>query len=116
MHGVISHLRTRLPTKKELALYREEGQFRSVQLSTDDATWEQYFKEFAQREDAARLARSISAIQSTSPRPKPSLRHASEEEEEQEATSDERWRKTMRKGRMCPMMTMLFIFLGVPGI
>jgi hypothetical protein len=58
MHGVISHLRTRLPTDDELALYRD-GQFQSVQL-TDDTTWEPYSKEFAKRENVAlRLGDSI---------------------------------------------------------
>jgi hypothetical protein len=47
LHGVILHLRTRLPTDEELALYRD-GQCQSVQL-TDDTTWEPYSKEFAQR-------------------------------------------------------------------
>jgi hypothetical protein len=95
MHGVISHLRTRLPTDEELALYRD-GQFQSVQL-TDDTTWEPYSKEFAQREDVARMSRSTSAIQAirndntllASPRLKPFPRHAPEEEEEQEAITDD---------------------------
>jgi hypothetical protein len=39
MHGVISHLRRRLPTNEELALLHREGRFQSVQL-TDDTTWE----------------------------------------------------------------------------
>jgi hypothetical protein len=87
MHGVISHLRTRLPTNEEIELYRE-GQFQSVDL-TEDTPWEPYSKEFARREDAARVARSILAIQVTSPRPKPSPRHASEEEEKEASSDDE---------------------------
>jgi hypothetical protein len=62
MHEVISqHLRTRLPTNEEIELYRD-GQFRSVELTTDKTRpWEPYSKEFARPEYAVRVARSISA-------------------------------------------------------
>ena len=74
-----SHLWTRLPKSEEIELFHE-GQFQSVQL-IDDTLWEPYSKEFAKREKATRVARSISVTQVTNPRPKPSPRHATEEEE-----------------------------------
>jgi hypothetical protein len=77
MHGVISHLQTRLLTNDELALVYRDGQL------TDDTTWEPYSKEFAEREAVAHKLRSVSAIQSTNPC------HTSEEEEELEDSSND---------------------------
>jgi hypothetical protein len=42
--------------------------------------WEPYSEEFAKRESVARASRSISAIHTTNPHPKPSPRHAAEAE------------------------------------
>jgi hypothetical protein len=72
------------------------------------------------RDDVAREARSISAIQVISPpRPKPLPRHHAsyrrQEEESKKRVRMMRWRK-ITKGRMYPMMTILSLFLDIPGI
>jgi hypothetical protein len=74
------------------------------------------FNEFARREDhAARVARSISAIQCTSPCPKPSSpRHASEEEEKETSSDDEV--EEDNEGQDESEFDNPFPFLDVPGI
>ena len=84
MHGVISHIQTRLPTEDELENYRQ-GLLQSVEL-TADVPWEPYSDKFAEQENVAARARHISAI---SPRPKPSAQLTSEEEEKEHSDEAE---------------------------
>jgi hypothetical protein len=84
MHGIISHLKTRLPTSEELELYWA-GQFQSIEL-TEDTPWEPYSEKFAEPEGAARAAWRVSAMQVTFPRPNEG-NHLDEAEEEDENTS-----------------------------
>jgi hypothetical protein len=60
MHGVISYVRTRKPTVKEIDQY-QLGEFQSVGL-TEKIPWEPYSDKFAETEDAARSAKTVSAF------------------------------------------------------
>jgi hypothetical protein len=81
LHGVISHLSTRKPTKDEISRY-QEGLLQSVEL-TENTPWEPYSTKFAETEEAARQRPSVSAIRVTIPQAS-APRHSPEEEEEED--------------------------------
>jgi hypothetical protein len=80
LHGVISYLSTRKPTAEEIQRF-QTGQLQSVEL-TDSMPWEPYSTKFAETEEAARLAPSVSAIRVTIPRHRVANSKPEEEEEE----------------------------------
>ncbi len=63
--GVISFLSTRKPTKAEIERY-QAGHLQSVEL-TENMLWEPYSAKFAETEQAARVAPSVSAVCVTIP-------------------------------------------------
>jgi hypothetical protein len=86
MHGVISHINTRLPTQEEIERYRE-GSLQSVEL-TSDTPWEPYSEKFAQQEQVARGTCAVSTVHgNTSPRSR--LSHEEEEKDEADAEEDD---------------------------
>ena len=79
LHGVISYISTRKPTDAEIERY-QAGHLQSVEL-TDNMPWEPYSAKFAETEQAARAAPSVSAVRVTIPR-QLVFDQAAEEEEE----------------------------------
>ncbi|KAI2511639.1 hypothetical protein MHU86_2705 [Fragilaria crotonensis] len=63
LHGVISFVSTRKPTTDEIDQY-QSGVFQSVEL-TEKIPWEPYSAKFAETEDAARSAKTVSAVRVT---------------------------------------------------
>ena len=63
LHGVISYVSTRKPTADEIDQY-QSGVFQSVEL-TEKIPWEPYSTKFAETEDAARTAKTVSAVRVT---------------------------------------------------
>jgi Reverse transcriptase (RNA-dependent DNA polymerase) len=77
MHGVVSHLLTRQPTKDEIARY-QSGLLQAVEL-TENVPWEPYSTKFADTEAAARAARSVTTLRVTFPHSLPSNEEMEEE-------------------------------------
>jgi hypothetical protein len=85
LHGVISHLLTRKPTRQELDRYHE-GLLQHVEL-TANLPWEPYSAKFAETEEAARKAPSVSALRVTIPLTSASVHKPEEEEEDRPCSS-----------------------------
>ena len=85
LHGVISHLLTRKPTRQELDRYHE-GLLQHVEL-TANLPWEPYSAKFAETEAAARKAPSVSALRVTIPLTSASVHKPEEEEEDRSCSS-----------------------------
>ena len=108
MHGVISHIRTRKPTTLEIEQY-QSGALQSVEL-TENTPWEPYSTKFEETEDAARSAKTVTAVRVThDTHIRDSCANGCVSEEDCTCTCTATWRAPILTERCVAVATRLFL-------